>query len=257
MRLRYPPRFNISYATFLGSNYDASTTNLTYLIPKSRSEYSSTPVELVLSFFSPITPTSTLRQSIPASYLNVHVKGSFNVDVYVDINGQWVSGDRGSFILWELQQQELGDSDVGLKTWKVKRETELLFSEFRDQAEWGTLHFTAPSVGHDEAYYLNTYLTATGRSSRVWNISTSSSWIFSDWHPSECSGWRLSQYHGRRACLCIRQIFRAQFVFVYIVSEKRKRTLHHCTYSRSSYSVCGFSRTDVHATAMGLLVLYG
>lgn len=150
MRLRYPPSFNVSYATFLGSNFDASTTNLTYLIPRSHSS-EDTPVELVLSFLSPITPTSTLRQSIPASYLTVHVKGSFNVDIYVDINGQWVSGDRGSFILWELKQQEPEDGGVSLKTWKVRRETELLFSEFRDQAEWGTLHFTAPSVGHDEA----------------------------------------------------------------------------------------------------------
>lgn len=151
--LRSSPRFNVSYATFLGPNFDATTTNLTYLIPKSHSSHdSSTPLELVLSFLSPITPTSTLRQSIPASYLTVHVKGSFNVDIYIDLNGQWVSGDRGSFIIWEFAQQTLGDSDVGLKTWKVKRDTELLFSEFRDQAEWGTLHFTAPSVGHDEAY---------------------------------------------------------------------------------------------------------
>lgn len=78
--------------------------------------------------------------------MTVHVKGGFNVDLYVDMNGQWVSGDRGSRIVWELGQQELGNSQKGLKTWKVKRETELLLSEVRDQAEWGTLHFTAPSV---------------------------------------------------------------------------------------------------------------
>ena len=82
----------------------------------------------------------------------MHVKGNFNVDVYVDLNGQWVSGDRGSFINWEFGQQELGESDVTLKTWKVRRDTTLLFSEFRDQAEWGTLYFTAPSVGSDESY---------------------------------------------------------------------------------------------------------
>lgn len=78
--------------------------------------------------------------------MTVHVKGSFNVNVYVDINGQWVSGNRGSRIVWELAQRQLGDSNKGLKTWKIRRETELLLSEERDQAEWGTLHFTAPSV---------------------------------------------------------------------------------------------------------------
>ena len=100
----------------------------------------------MLSFLSPITPTSTLRQSIPASYLTVYVRGHFDVDIYVDINGQWVSGDRGSRIVWELEKHQLAEGK-GLKTWKVKREEELLLSEIADRAEWGTLYFSAPSVG--------------------------------------------------------------------------------------------------------------
>lgn len=136
-------RFNVSYATFVGSQYDASTTNLSYLIPSAKS---ADPLQITLSFLSPITPTSTLRQAIPASYLTVHVKGNFNVDIYLDLNGQWVSGDRGSSIVWDLVEGESEDGDKRLKSWKVSRETELLLSEFRDQAEWGTLYFTAPSV---------------------------------------------------------------------------------------------------------------
>lgn len=159
-------RFTVSYATYLGSNYDASATNLTYLIPPPASANGSADsLELILSFLSPITPTSTLRQSIPASYLTVHVKGSFNINVYIDLNGQWVSGDRGSFITWDFSEQELGNSEIGLKTWKVTRETELLFSEFRDQAEWGSLYFSASSVGDDEAFATFTRLTGLGRSS--------------------------------------------------------------------------------------------
>ncbi|KAI4093784.1 MAG: hypothetical protein LQ344_002687 [Seirophora lacunosa] len=137
--------YNISFPTYLGANYDASTTNLSYLIPPPDLSKSSMPVELTISFLSPITPTSTFRQSIPASYMTVHVKGGFNVNVYVDINGQWVSGNRGSRITWEWAQQQLGKTDKGLKTWKIRRETELLLSEERDQAEWGTLHFTGPA----------------------------------------------------------------------------------------------------------------
>ena len=82
----------------------------------------------------------------------MHVKGSFNIDVYIDLNGQWVSGDRGSSIIWDFSQQELGISEIGLKTWKITRETELLFSEFREQAEWGSLYFSAPSVSDNEAF---------------------------------------------------------------------------------------------------------
>jgi hypothetical protein len=136
----------VSFPTFVGAKYDASTTNLTYLIPGPPSKKKPQPLKVVISFLSPITPTSTLRQSIPASYMTVHVKGGFNIDIYVDVNGQWASGDRGSQIIWELDHQELGDTQMGLKTWKVRRRTEKLLSEIRDQAEWGTLHFTAPSV---------------------------------------------------------------------------------------------------------------
>lgn len=84
--------------------------------------------------------------------MTVYVSGGFNVDIYVDINGQWASGDRGSRIVWDFDQQQLG-GDKALKTWKIRRETEQLFSEIRDQAEWGTLHFSAPSVGPPRAHY--------------------------------------------------------------------------------------------------------
>lgn len=143
----------MSFATYLGATYDASTTNLTYLIPQPPTvENVAAPLEIVISFFSPITPTSTLRQSIPASYLTIEVKGEFNVDIYVDLNGQWASGDRGSEIVWDLGTWELGSSGEGLKTWRVRKETEALLSEVRDQAEWGTLHFTGPSVSHVDGY---------------------------------------------------------------------------------------------------------
>ncbi len=122
-------------------------------------------MDVVISFLSPITPTSTLRQSIPASYMTVHVSGSFNIDIYVDVNGQWVSGNRASEIVWEFSQQELAE-DKGLKTWKIRRETEQLLSEWHDQAEWGTLHFSAPAVGsahtavkRNRADYIRTFVT--------------------------------------------------------------------------------------------------
>jgi len=134
-------RFNVSFPIYLGAKYDASTTNLTYLIPGP-----SDNLEILISFLSPITPTSTLRQSIPASYVTIYVKGSFNVDIYIDLNGQWVSGDRGNRVKWSMHESAFGKSGKGLKTWRFKRETEQLFTEWNDRAEWGTLHFTAPGV---------------------------------------------------------------------------------------------------------------
>lgn len=131
--------------------FDASTTNLTYSIPAPNSPEEA-PVELTISFLSPITPTSTLRQSIPASYLSLHVNGGFDVDVYLDITGEWVSGNIENAISWEFEHgvSSVSNDDQALKTWKVKRAEEQVFVEVSDRAEWGTLHFSGPSdVQHE------------------------------------------------------------------------------------------------------------
>jgi hypothetical protein len=143
--------YTVAFPKYKGAKYDASTTNLTYTIPAPpKLASSASDLEITLSFLSPITPTSTLRQSIPAAYLSVHVQGSFDVDIYVDVNGQWVSGKRDSLIEWGLTQQSAAGSAKGLKTWSVKRQVEQVFTEEHDQAEWGQLHFTGPSdVRHE------------------------------------------------------------------------------------------------------------
>jgi len=135
---------------------------LTYSIPSRDSSHEE--VELILSFLSPITPTSTLRQSIPASYITIYVKGTFDIDVYVDVNGQWVSGDRGSQITWELEQAHAEDKYTKkLKTWSIKRRDELLFTEYSDRAEWGTMRFTGPDVSIDPWLRLCLVLTGSER----------------------------------------------------------------------------------------------
>jgi hypothetical protein len=138
-------RYKITFPEYLGAKYDASVTNLTYHIPSTANTASSAPVKITLSFLCPITPTSTLRQSIPACYLSVFAEGSFDISIYVDLNGQWVSGDRGAEIEWEYIQNDVGGKG-GIKTWKVKKRTEALFTEWADRAEWGTLYFSGPSV---------------------------------------------------------------------------------------------------------------
>ncbi|KAI9680905.1 MAG: hypothetical protein M1829_000985 [Trizodia sp. TS-e1964] len=151
--LRRGDGYSVSFPEYQGVRYDASTTNLSYEIPNPLPySLSAESVKIVLSFLSPITPTSTMRQSIPASYLSVHVEGDFDIDIYVDINGQWVSGNRGSVINWEFAhlQKEGEQGENILKTWIVKREIEELLSEYRDRSEWGSLHFSAPlDVRHE------------------------------------------------------------------------------------------------------------
>ncbi|KAL2875520.1 hypothetical protein SGCOL_009289 [Colletotrichum sp. CLE4] len=141
--------YNMSVPSYLGATFDASTTNLTYSIPPPPG--SSAPVKVVLSFLSPITPTSTFRQSIPAAYLTVHAEGSFDINIYTDVNGEWVSGNRDNSIVWELSKAKAShkQSAAALKTWQVGRQYPQLLTEFADHAEWGTLHFTGPAdVSH-------------------------------------------------------------------------------------------------------------
>ena len=59
---------------------------------------------------------SILRQSVPASYLIVEVKGDFAVDIYLNLNRQWISGNRANEIVWDFHQEGLADGK-GLKTW--------------------------------------------------------------------------------------------------------------------------------------------
>ncbi|KAI0200991.1 DUF1793-domain-containing protein [Astrocystis sublimbata] len=150
--------YNVSLPQYHGATFDASTTNLTYTIQES-------DVKITLSFLSPITPTSTLRQALPASYLTCFVEGSTNVSLYIDVNGEWVSGDRRSQIRWELDQPQASQSGTSLKSWRIARAEEQVFQEFQDRAEWGTLRVTAPGdVKHQsgEARYTRRMFAEAG-----------------------------------------------------------------------------------------------
>ncbi|KAF2971261.1 hypothetical protein GQX73_g2329 [Xylaria multiplex] len=135
---KHSPSYNISLPHYDGATFDASTTNLTYTIQGS-------DIKITLSFLSPITPTSTLRQALPAGYLTCFVEGSIDVSLYVDVNGEWVSGDRESKIQWTFEEPQAGQLGTGLKTWHIARAQEQLFTEVRDRAEWGTFRISAPS----------------------------------------------------------------------------------------------------------------
>ncbi|KAL2803075.1 hypothetical protein BJX63DRAFT_88100 [Aspergillus granulosus] len=138
-----PDPTEYKFPTYLGANYDASTTNLTYTI---HPDSTSTPLNITVSFLSPITPTSTLRQSIPASYVTVYVDSDVAVNVYMDINGRWASGDPASQITWRFDAERASaTSSPSLQRWSLQRETQVLFSEVRDRAEWGTVYFTGPA----------------------------------------------------------------------------------------------------------------
>ncbi|KAI9155289.1 putative glutaminase [Paramyrothecium foliicola] len=133
-----------------GASFDASTTNLTYSLGITSDPDS--VVNVTLSFLSPITPTSTFRQSLPAAYMAVHLQGEGNISLYTDVNGQWVTGSRNNEIQWRLlDSQTVEESSAPLKSWAVSRRTEQLLAESSDRAEWGTLRFSGPQDAHHQA----------------------------------------------------------------------------------------------------------
>ncbi|KAK8035315.1 hypothetical protein PG993_010310 [Apiospora rasikravindrae] len=135
-------RYKTAFPHYNGPTFDASTTNLTYTIANATGDGE---VKVILSFMSPITPTSTFRQALPASYMSVYVEGNLDISIFCDINGEWVSGNRDNHIKWELSESKSSKASAShLKTWKIERQYPELLTENWDHAEWGTLYFTGP-----------------------------------------------------------------------------------------------------------------
>ncbi|KAL1955192.1 hypothetical protein VTO42DRAFT_8957 [Malbranchea cinnamomea] len=194
--------YSIAFPVYKGASYDASTTNLSYIIYPRPRDVDFDPLEITISFLSPITPPSTLRQSIPASYVTVYVKGNMNVNIYMDMNGQWVSGDRGAAIKWEYNRIVPEEGKHGLQRWEVTRQIEQLFTEIRDRAEWGTLHFVAPMGVRYESGTSGDVRPRFARTGTVQNVNDGGFRTIMDREPifafaksfvlNETSTWRLS-----------------------------------------------------------------
>ncbi|KAK6331174.1 hypothetical protein TWF696_003241 [Orbilia brochopaga] len=141
--------YTVRYPVYRGVDYDASKTWLRYWISDGGAGGGNGGgvggVEVTLTFTSPITVNDTMRQSLPAGYLAVDVSGDVDCEVYVDVNGLWVTGDRGSHIKWQMAEHG------SLRSWKVTRSREEHFSEKWDRAEWGSLYFSAPKDTHFES----------------------------------------------------------------------------------------------------------
>ncbi|KAI0278702.1 hypothetical protein BGY98DRAFT_916704, partial [Russula aff. rugulosa BPL654] len=109
------------------------------------------PMQINLTFFSPIEPDNWVKQSIPFSYLAFSASSSDNkshaVQVYSDVSGEWNSGDRTQNILWH----STFNSDVVFHS--VTLQTSATFMEILDQAEWGTLYY-AMKAGDNVTYQI-------------------------------------------------------------------------------------------------------
>ena len=89
----------------IGSKLLAKQTGLKVTPTQSIFTFTAGAIELTVNFFTPIDPTDLKRLSIPASYIAVSAKSldaaSHEIEVYIDISGEWSSGDVNEVIQWE------------------------------------------------------------------------------------------------------------------------------------------------------------
>ncbi|KAI9464134.1 hypothetical protein BJY52DRAFT_1114957 [Lactarius psammicola] len=139
---------NITYS-FLGDspsvNGSVNLTNTVITPTQTKLTAQAGPMQFNLTFLNPIEPGDWVKQSIPFSYLSLTAESldgaAHAVQVYSDVSGEWLSGDKGQEISWRTTSNDnVIYHEVGLKN-------PALFNEINTQAEWGTLYYAMKSGG--------------------------------------------------------------------------------------------------------------
>ncbi|KAH9064488.1 hypothetical protein EDB87DRAFT_1241631 [Lactarius vividus] len=135
---------NITYSFLGGSpkvNGRVNLTNTVITPTQTKLAAQAGPMQFNLTFLNPIEPGDWVKQSIPFSYLSLTAESldgaTHAVQVYSDVSGEWLSGDRSHPIRWNTTRLD-GDSVI---CHIVKLQNPAEFNEIKTQAEWGTLYY--------------------------------------------------------------------------------------------------------------------
>ncbi|KAF8874083.1 hypothetical protein BD779DRAFT_1451181 [Infundibulicybe gibba] len=97
------------------------------------------PMELEVTFLSPIEPTDLVRQSFPFTYIYLTANAtdgrSHSVQFYTDITAEWVSGDQNTNVTWSTTP----NSDLIYH--QAQRASPNPMQEINDQAEDATVYY--------------------------------------------------------------------------------------------------------------------
>ncbi|KAK3316675.1 hypothetical protein B0H66DRAFT_301362 [Apodospora peruviana] len=101
-------------------------------------------VTLTITFFSPVYPSDLARQSLQFSYISVKAKSSdgssHKVQVYMDVSGEWASGEVSQVINWEIK------TAGQLIYHKFYRANQAKFAESGEIASWGNWYLSTNST---------------------------------------------------------------------------------------------------------------
>ncbi len=94
-------------------------------------------VALVVEFLSPVEPGDLKRQSMPLSYIHVSARSidgqRHKVQLYMDIAGDWVSGDHKQPVTWQLAKAN------GMEAWTLRLDQPRPLTEQKQFAAWGNI----------------------------------------------------------------------------------------------------------------------
>lgn len=147
----------------------AKPKTVTYDSQYSNFTFQAGPVEVLASFFSPVTPKDICRTSIPLSYLTTSItsldNGTHEVRFYSDINGAWISYEDDQTLLWDLYKSGQGVTQIvngtgnatnsasTLYSWIYQLQQPYLFGEEDDFPQWGNFSYTSSPMGANNFSY--------------------------------------------------------------------------------------------------------
>ncbi|EIW62026.1 DUF1793-domain-containing protein [Trametes versicolor FP-101664 SS1] len=103
------------------------------------------PVDLTVTFLSPVEPSDPVNQSLPLSYYSVSAASNdgkaHSVQIYTDISAEWVTGDNSLTANWTT-------TTGSVLTHQVQLATQTQFGEVSDHIQQGSAyHSTLNTVG--------------------------------------------------------------------------------------------------------------
>ncbi|KAF7776020.1 hypothetical protein Agabi119p4_4413 [Agaricus bisporus var. burnettii] len=101
------------------------------------------PVDLTITFLSPVEATDLLKQSTPFAYMAVSASSTdgaaHRVQVYSDISAEWVSGNNGLAANWTT-------STGSVITHQVQLVNQAVLSEVNDHTQYGSAFYSTLST---------------------------------------------------------------------------------------------------------------
>ncbi len=105
-------------------------------------------VQITLEYLSPIEPGDLERQSIPMAWVLVSAQSvdgvSHDVSLYLDVTGEWLSGDPTQEFVWAPVAVPSPSGTV--QAWALQLAVQQTLTEVKDRAQWGTVVLATPQL---------------------------------------------------------------------------------------------------------------